>query len=452
MLTRSRSDGGTGGALGIVLTAQAPPVNRNQWSEPPRPRPRHRACELVIVLALSVYACDRPPPEPESSGVTIRDSAGIRIVENHAPVWDSADFWIVDPEPEFVLGHGAPGDSAHLVWNIRQAGVLSDGRVAMLSPGGDRKVLVFEPSGRLSAAFGRAGRGPGEFYYPMRLQVLPGDTIVVWDQGFGPVYHFDPSGKILRERRIDLGAVHAATRTDNQRPGESVYQPLPDGSFLIEMHRPDWHPPEEPGVVYRSPRGYVRIDSTYSAHSFGWWRGRERLSVPDWSVPSQVPFPGGSVATVGGDPLAVYVTDGRDRYQVHQFSATGVLQRILRRTVDPVPVDDESLEGFMELAKTVNSHFDWPRWEREMRDRVSGRNHPFIIDLQVDSEGFLWVYDHGRDERSVFNPEGRWLGTVELPPGGIAWIGEDFILLVKADLETHLESVTGHRLNRRGRW
>ena len=40
----------------------------------------------------------------------------------------------------------------------------SSTRQAMLSPGGDRKVLVFEPSGRLSAAFGRAGRGPGEFY------------------------------------------------------------------------------------------------------------------------------------------------------------------------------------------------------------------------------------------------------------------------------------------------
>lgn len=434
------------------MSAKAPPVSRNQWSEPPQPRPGHRARGLVVVLALSVCACDRPPPEPESSAVTIRDSAGIRIVENHAPVWDSADFWIVAPEPEFVLGHGAPGDSAHLVWNIRQAGVLSDGRVAMLSPGGDRKVLVFEPSGRLSAAFGRAGRGPGEFYYPLRLQVLPGDTIVVWDQGFGPVYHFDPSGKILRERRIDLGALHAATRTDDQRPGESVYHPLPDGSFLIEMYRPDWRPPEEPGVVYRSPRGYVRIDSTYSAHSFGWWRGTERLSVPDWSVPSQVPFPGRSVATAGGDPAAVHVTDGRDRYEVHQFSATGVLQRILRRTVDPVPVTDERFEAFMELARTVNSHFDWPRWEREMRDRVSGRNHPFIIDLRVDSEGFLWVYNHGAGEWSVFNPEGRWLGTVELPPGGIHWIGEDFILLGKSDPDTHLESVMGHRLNRRGRW
>ena len=409
--------------------------------------------DLVIALALSVSACDRPTPEPQASGVTIRDSAGVRIVENHAPLWDSADFWIVDPEPEFVLGgHGTPADSAHLIWNIRQAGMLSDGRVAMLSPQGDPKVLVFEPAGRLSAAFGRAGRGPGEFRYPMGFQVLPGDTIAVWDHAFGPVYYFDPSGRILRERRIDLGAVHAATRTDRQRPGESAHQPLPDGSFLITMHRPDWRPPEEPGVIYRSPIGYARIDSVYSSYSFGWWKGRERLSVPDWSVPSQVPFPGGAVATAGGDPLAVYVTDGRDRYEVHQFSATGILQRILRRTVEPVPVTDERLEAFVELAKSINADFDWLRWEREMRNRVSGRHHPFIIVLRVDSEGCLWVYNHGADEWSVFNAEGRWLGTVDLPSFGIYWIGEDFILLGMADPDTGLESVMGHRLNRRGRW
>ena len=107
----------------------------------------------------------------------------------------------------------------------------------MLTPEGDHKVLVFEPSGRLSASFGHRGRGPGEFNYPMRLQVLQGDTIAVWDFMFGPVYYFDPSGKLLRERRIDLGALIAATRTGNQHPGETVHRPLPDGSFLIEAVR-----------------------------------------------------------------------------------------------------------------------------------------------------------------------------------------------------------------------
>ena len=46
----------------------------------------------------------------------------VAIVQNHAPVWGAADFWVVDPEPEFVIG--AAGDSSYLVWGI--SGSLSN--------------------------------------------------------------------------------------------------------------------------------------------------------------------------------------------------------------------------------------------------------------------------------------------------------------------------------------
>ena len=412
-------------------------------------------CALAVGTALAFPACDPPAPEPQpaepqTAGVTIRDSAGIQIVENHAPVWDSTNFWTVDPEPEYVLGGlGPPGDSAHLIWRVRQAAPLSDGRVAMLAPMSDRKVLVFEPSGELSAAFGRAGRGPGEFHYPMHLQVLPGDTIVVWDQMFRTVPYFDPSGRLLRERRIDLGAVVAAARTGDQRPGESVHRPLPDGSFLIKVTRLDWEPPAEAGVIYRRPTGYVRIDSAYSAHSFGWWGDYERLWWPDQSVARMVPFPAGSTTVAGGDPLSIYITDG-DRFEIHQFSAMGALQRIIRRTVDPLPATDDDLEEWKELAASVYPNLNWRRWERETDGRLTGRHFAAIIALRVDPSGYLWAYDSGRREWSVFNAGGRWLGTVALPDIGVAWIGADAVVGSSSDPATGVQTVERYRLNRSG--
>ena len=416
---------------------------------------RHRCAAIAIASALTLPACDRPAPDPrpapqDSAGVSIRDSAGIEIVENHAPVWDSTDAWTVDPEPDFVLGGlDATGDSAHLIWRVRYAAPLSDGRIVMVAPMGDRKVLVFEPSGRLSAAFGREGEGPGEFHRPMRMQLLPGDTIVVWDQMFSSVAHFGPSGRLLRERRIDLGAVMAAVRTDDQQPGESVHLPLPDGSFLIEVMRPDWRPPAERGTIYRRPKGYVRIDPAYSAHSFGWWGEYERFSWPDRSLPFAVPFPAGVTTAAGGDPLSVFITNG-DRYEIHQFSLTGELRRIVRRTVDPVPLSDKDLEEWKDGATSALAGLNWDRWELETAGRLAGRRHAAIIDLRVDPAGYLWAFDHGQREWSIFNAEGRWLGTIPLPDFAVQWIEEDFILGSWSDLDTGVQSVARYRLNRGG--
>lgn len=140
-----------------------------------------RSVVPAIALAFGAVACDpsagrdqRDDAPAQDPAVILRDSAGVQIVENLTSEWDSAAFWSVEPEPEFAIGgYGGhdPGDASHLVWAIRTAGLLSDGRVVMLSPNGENKVLIFEPSGALSASFGRQGEGPGEFRYPMDLQV-----------------------------------------------------------------------------------------------------------------------------------------------------------------------------------------------------------------------------------------------------------------------------------------
>ena len=426
----------------------------------PRRAARLRALAAAVALPLSATACGTPSSEAAAAGqdpgVTIRDSAGIEIVENHASVWESGEFWTVDPEPEFVLGGPeALGDSAHLIWQVRGAKPLSDGRIALFTPGGDRKLLVYEPTGRLSTAFGRSGRGPGEFFRPVGMQVLPGDTIAIWSFMFGPVYYFDPSGTILRERRIDLGALMAATRTESRKPGEIPW-PLPDGSFGMSVHPVDWTRPDRSGVVYRAPIGFARIDSAYSVHSFGgWWDDLETLSSQGGdNLYSGVPFATSAALTFGGKPLSAYATNN-DSYEVHQFSATGVLQRILRRSVDPVPVTDEEYEEWRASAEERNLLRDWRKWDR-VAGELPRRHHPIIKGMRVDPEGFLWILDRvpyrgDTTDYSVFSPEGRWLGTVHVPAPGTFWIGEDFILARRVDHDTGVESVERYRLDRRGR-
>ncbi len=59
---------------------------------------------IAAILAVTATACTPPPPAPEAPRVTVWDSAGIEIDENHAPEWADSALWTVDPEPEFVIG------------------------------------------------------------------------------------------------------------------------------------------------------------------------------------------------------------------------------------------------------------------------------------------------------------------------------------------------------------
>lgn len=149
-----------------------------------RCRPAFRA---TVAVAITVSACDRMPGDGSDSAeaptFTVWDSAGVEIVENHAPEYAAGQFWTIDPEPEFVLGgvedvDALANDSAQLIWRVVGLARLPDGRVAVLSSE-NQQLLLFEPSGELSRIIGRAGEGPGEFTRPEKLQYLPPDTLVV---------------------------------------------------------------------------------------------------------------------------------------------------------------------------------------------------------------------------------------------------------------------------------
>ena len=429
-------------------------------------RPRPAVFPIVLAVALTATACDRQPPGTggaagDPAGVTIRDSANIEIVENHAPVWPEGRFWTLEPEREIVLGReasadGGVGDSAHLVWDVRGAVRLADGRVATLSRE-SRELFIFEPSGALSRSIGRRGRGPGEFSYPENLQYLPGDTLVVWDTPYGPVSYFDTAGSLLRHRSIDLGKVMAAIGSGKTT---EWLTPLGDGSFVAYVRGPGGSdrssPPPDP--LRRSRAEYVRIDSAYAPHSFGWWGHAEYMPVE--FAPEQ--FPGATLPLfrlffieshlVGGhDPPRVHISNG-DQNEIHQFSPEGPLLRIVRRTTPPLPITREEREAMKEQAIALGGDDHGRQTQARMLEALPPQDfHPYVNALRVDTKGYLWVADKAGPKGgqwSVFDSNGRWLGTLPVPLWTVHWIEEDLILGVNVDGESGIERVEGYRLNR----
>ena len=191
-------------------------------------------------------ACDDSPGGDAGvagAAFTVWDSAGIEIVENHAPEYPPGQFWTLDPEPEIVLGGGVGGgrarpggaggaaarDSAELIWRVVGIARLEDGRVAVLSQG-NHQLYLFEPSGELSTVIGGRGEGPGEFDRPQLLQYLAPDTLVVWDYWFAPASYFDTGGALLKERTIDLLELMARVPGSS---AESQVIPFGNGSFVV---------------------------------------------------------------------------------------------------------------------------------------------------------------------------------------------------------------------------
>lgn len=147
------------------------------------------AC-VGIMLLLS--ACGDGASATSHSG-TVRDSAGVRIVEHDASILEIPALEL--PAPELELGE-LDGTGPEVFGRIAGVVRLSDGAVAVL----DRQaaeVRVFEPDGTLRSRFGREGGGPGEFEFAYSVLRLPGDTIAVVDQGGMRAHRFLPDGTLI---------------------------------------------------------------------------------------------------------------------------------------------------------------------------------------------------------------------------------------------------------------
>ena len=427
-------------------------------------------------LAAAVGAgCDGPPPGADAvAGVTVWDSAGIEIVESHAPEHPAGAFWSIDAEPEIVLGgsrteapKGEPGAAAdgagELIWRVRGLARLEDGRIAVLSQG-NYQLFLFEPSGELSTVIGGRGEGPGEFARPQQLQYLPPDTLVVWDYWFAPTSYFDTGGRLLGERTIDL------LRMMEVAPGttaESRPFPLPDGSVVVVAGGESSGMPAPASFGRLPPAEFIRLDDSYSPRSLGFWEGWEmwRLREQKGVRPAIRTFMLDSYLASGGDPPSIYISNG-DQDEIHQFSVGGDLIRIVRRTTGPVPVTEAAQEAWKSalvgrggLEEETGQSPDEFFAGMPLRDAF-----PPVAGLVVDAEGYLWVREWSAseagmpDQWSVFGPEGRWLGVIPAWPDltlchwrlSPCWIDRDFLLAVRRD-ELGIERVEGYRIRRGGR-
>ena len=177
--------------------------------------------EYAAFAAVLLAACSG---ERTATNVPIvRDSAGVRIVENTGPAWSEATRWRLSDES--VLTIGAPeAETEYQLFGVRGLVRLLDGRIVLPNTG-SQEIRWYDAQGVHVRSVGGEGEGPGEFTGLGWLGVLPGDSIIAYDARQRRLSLFDPSGVFVRSSLVEVGRWPAM-----QYPVFSAV--LSDGSIL----------------------------------------------------------------------------------------------------------------------------------------------------------------------------------------------------------------------------
>jgi len=381
---------------------------------------------LAIWLPLVHCSCDM---QASREAYFVRDSAGVRIVENGTPAWVGDQGWAPSVEP--VLDFG-PDDALHQIGSVLR---LESGRI-VVAHGSAREIVIYSASGTLEKRFGAFGAGPGEFRELSRVFASgAGDTLVAFDAVLRRASVFDTTGKVVRS--------FAPNPIPDGNPS-FVAGAFGDGSLLLASGAA--FTPETRGLV----RPILRL---WRAHSAGVGvgliaelPGEERFfqDSPFGPVDMRRPFFGFSAAYYPWRDLLYW--GATDTFEIRISSRDGVLQSVIRKRHAYQRVEQRDTDVLIEqqLATIEDAGvrvqvrgvlgnlpvglrapaFGWPQGARR-----------YGPELQVDQEGNIWIVEYfmpgatSRNARTVIDSTGRWLGSVELPPRfAPTQIGRDFLL------------------------
>jgi hypothetical protein len=312
---------------------------------------------------------------------------------------------------------------------------LSDGRI-LVADESAVQVEFYDASGRHLRSVGGRGQGPGEFEQFHAIARLPGDSIAVETLRMSTI--FTPNGEFVRNVRygpfaageFEVPSVGVLGRFDN---GTAVVMDFPQGRRRPAGAR-QWVDSsalflvDQAGVVTRRlGTAPVVIFVAGESHHF--------------------PLDFGPDAPHASSGRAIYL-GFTDQYAIRVYDAGWKLERIIRRAWTPRRLTDRDIDtyvdGWMEMwSKKTGAEREAER--RDMRDDTFPEFLPAYSAMLVTPAGEVWVREpdltgapgcwcpagmpRGTSRWSVFDPDGRWLGDVGMPPLFVPLeIGADYVL------------------------
>lgn len=394
----------------------------------------------LVVLAATV--CHATLISAQDRGVSIRDTAGIRIVENVSPLWTARTARHLNPAPSLTIGSAA-GSAEEQFGGLQDAVRLSDGSIVVADEK-NSELRVFGGTGKFVRKIGQRGEGPGDFRGIWTMFRLPGDTILVWDITLHRLTWFTVDGKARRTLAVDHPPSVTGPRGGLATSDVFVAGPV-EGGGALGSH----------GTIrFNPPTGYF-ADTLFAVHVTP-----SGKLAPLARLPRAVFYeyaPGGKgYSTSGIQPLTVeaslaagarslFYTDGV-HFDIREYRLDGKVMRIVRLRRAATPVTEKDIAAFrardLEETRQSTIHSNATPdvrqgivdFEQAMLNWVSfPKTLPAFTALKLETNGGIWVREYG-DTAQVqhwdsFDRSGRLLGVVDFPAGiEVLEIGADYVL------------------------
>ena len=394
---------------------------------------------LLAVALILATACER---QSNVATHSLRDSAGVEIVESSRPLWDSTTHGRISAQPVLTIG-AVQGDAPYLFHGILGVRRLADGRVVVANQG-TSELRFFDSTGRHLHTVGGEGQGPGEFRFMSLFWTRAGDTLVVSDvRGLSIL---DPQGRFVR-------LIQPRSTGDATAPTQSVGQ-LDDGTLLTLGVRRSSDP--APGQRVRDtivfslalPDGTLRDElvelPSYETLPFEMGPGR--------LMQRRVPLSAYPAWSAVGD--RIYLTSGVEP-EVRVWGADGAVRRVVRWSPASLMLTSDELSRYRDHALAgITAPARKQQQERWLAEVQLPPRRPATAEVSailVGSDGAMWVqaYRMPWDSSSnwmVFSSEGAWLGSMPIPDRFTPHhVGPDFVLGAWRD-ESGVEYVHLYRL------
>lgn len=407
-----------------------------------------RALASWLVRAAIATTTFAPPLCAQS----LRDSAGVLVVENTRPAWSDTERLSLAAKPRLMIGNTA--DSGYRFRQVRGVMLLRDGRI-VIADGASLELRLFSSQGQFLSKSAGKGNGSGQLLNMNWVRRLDGDTIAI-GSGLSTATMYSSTGQFVRTATFSPRVMPPA------RP--LLLVALMNGGLGIVAPLPDITPHPTGSRWTESLAFKLATDSINAPREFGTLPYIEMEQVSSGPTPIWL----SSIGVFAANDDRFYAGFG-DRYDIRVYARNGKLQSLIRRSWTPTPITEDDWEHWVvEWSKlwVRTTGAERERDIQKVREAPWATQNPAFSQFIVDRTGRLWVRDaHWQDAIgagslvdipavpsawSVFDTSGRWLGDVTMPTGFQPFeIGLDYVTgILRVDGVNH---VAIYGLSARGR-